>query len=220
MQAVGGSEDVELAQDGAPAESLVLVIDQQSLGRGGRWGVLPLACLLPTPACVGLPAPACSGPPHGRAHGVFRLERGPGQRAPVPTPTPTPTGLPAQCCWFSGKARRGPHSPTKCPALRAPDLPARPSWSLFSLPFLGHNITHQRRGPGAFRPTRKTPRAAMTCTALSGDGGCCGVRFHGFLTCQTDAGPACSRGPVDVVTEDCRSSGNITCSRSHLGFGH
>lgn len=36
----------------------------------------------------------------------------------------------------------------------------------------------------------------------------------------SDAGPACSRGPVDVITEDCRSSGNVTCSRSHLGFGH
>lgn len=50
MQAVGGREDVELAQDGAPAEPLVLLIDQQSLGRGGRWGGLPLTCLLPAPA--------------------------------------------------------------------------------------------------------------------------------------------------------------------------
>lgn len=100
---------------------------------------------------------------------------------------PTMDPGPAHRCWFSEQSRRGSHGPTKCPALRAPDLPARPSWSLFSLPFLGHNITHQRRGPGAFRPTSKTPRAAVTCIALSGDGGCCGVCFHGLVTRQTQA---------------------------------
>lgn len=125
---------------------------------------------------------------------------------------------PAQRCWFSEQACRGPHGPTKCPVLWAPDLPARPSWSLFSLPFLGHNITHQRRGPGAFRSTRKTPRATVTCIALSGDGGCCGVCFHGLVTRQTDAGPACSRGPADVITEDCRSSGNVTLAETILAL--
>lgn len=204
---------------------------------------------------MGLPAPACSGPPHGRVRGVFRLERGPGQRAPVPTPVPTPTGPPAQHCWFSEQAPRGPHGPTKCPALwfleRAHHGPwscpallvlgAGPPWTprshqvpsaagsrlacqallVFILPALpGSQHTHQRRGPGAHRRTRTMPRAAVTCIALSGDGGCCGVCFRGLVTRQTDAGPACSCGPADVTTEDCRSSGNITCSRSHLGFGH
>ena len=71
VQAVGSREDVELVQDGAPAESLVLLVDQQSLGRGRCRGALPLTGLLH--------ASACSGPPRRRACGVFRLEQGPGQ---------------------------------------------------------------------------------------------------------------------------------------------
>jgi len=135
-------------------------------------------------------------------------------------PVPTPTGCPAQPCWFSERAHRGPHGPAKCPVLWAPDSPARPSWSLFSPPFLGGNITLWRRCPGAFRLILKMPRAAVTRSTLSGDGGWCGVSLHGLVTRQTYADPACSCGPVDVITEDCRSSGNVTCRRSNLGSGH
>lgn len=130
VQAVGSREDVELVQDGAPAESLVLLVDQQSLGRGRCRGALPLTGLLH--------ASACSGPPRRRACGVFRLEQGPGQ-----CPRAHPHGL---SCPVLLVLRVGPPwtprscqvpsalgSRLACQALLVFILPALPGWQHYTL---------------------------------------------------------------------------------------
>lgn len=127
---MGSREDVELVQDGAPAESLVLFVDQQSLGRGRCRGALPLTGLLH--------APAGSGPPCRRARGVFRLERGPGQ-----CPSAHPHGLSCPALLVLGAGP--PWTPWSCQvpsavgsrlarqALLVFILPALPGWQHYTL---------------------------------------------------------------------------------------
>lgn len=134
VQAVGSREDVELAQDGAPAESLVLLVDQQSLRRGGRRGASPLTGLLPTLAC--------SGPPRRRALGVFRLERGPGL-CPSDHPSAHPHRL--SCPALLDLGASPPWTPRSCQlpsavgsrlarqALLVFILPALPRWQHYTL---------------------------------------------------------------------------------------